>query len=568
MATGSISSLGIGSNLELQSILDQLKDVESAPIRAQESEKVELQETINAYNSINATLFSMKSHALSLSLESDFLKNKVTVSDEEILTARVDDGISESATSIEVTQKASANTWTSPGVDSKSAVIYPEPATAITGGDVPVTAAPSVMTIQYGAEGAQESIDINLSLGMSLNLIAETINASETNKDDDGNQYVTASVETNSDNQYYIRLKATNGGNSADSQITVDGFDYVKSDTTIAIGKASDTENAAYISIAPGTTYAEIADIINNSSDNPDVIAAIIDDGSDETPYKLTITSKSTGEDNRISIQNLPMTEVTGKDGASLNAMFTVNGVSYQRQSNDDVDDILDGVTLSLKKTGEATISVQNDLDSTKQNIIDFVNGFNTLLSQINGTETDDDNENDSQTTASETDSPLEDSYEAKKIVSELHAMIGTSVDTNGEYSSLYDIGLTLNRNGTITIDETILDQAISSNPDDVKSLFLGDDDAGIKGLGATINDGLTSMLSLTGSVTTQIDSAELKLERLDKDIETATERLDKRYEIMTADFARLDTYISQVNNEASLLTSIFESFNNTNNNS
>jgi len=96
MATGSISSLGIGSGLDLQDILDQLKDVEKAPIRVQETKKETLQKEITAYNSVNAKLFSMKSNALSLSLESDFLKSKVTVSDEDIVSARVNDGISES----------------------------------------------------------------------------------------------------------------------------------------------------------------------------------------------------------------------------------------------------------------------------------------------------------------------------------------------------------------------------------------------------------------------------------------------------------------------------------------
>jgi len=560
MATGSISSLGLGSGLELQNILDQLKDVETAPIRVQETKKEDLQKTVNAFNNVNAALFSMKSNALSLSLESDFLKNKATVSDEEIITARVDDGISESVTTIDITQKASANSWTSPGVASKSAVIYPEPVTALTGGDVPVTAAPSVMTIKYGAEGAQESINISLSTGMSLNLMADAINASDTNKDVDGIQYVTASVETNADNQYYIRLKATNGGNSADSQITVEGFDYVKSDTTIALGKSNDTEESAFISIAPGTTYTEIADIINNSSDNPGVIAAVIDDGSGETPYKLIITSKTTGEDNRISIQNLPMTEVTGKEGASLNALFTVNGVSYQRQSNDGIDDIIKGATLTLKKIGEATVSVQNDMDTTRQNIIDLVSGFNTLLSQVNGTDTSD--EDDSQTTDSETDAPLEDSYAAKRMISDLYSLMGTAIDTNGEYSSLFDIGVSINRDGTVSLDENTLDQAIAANPDDIKTLFLGREEADIKGLGDIINDGITNMVDLTGTITTQVNLVELKIERLDKDIETATERLDKRYAIMTSEFARLDSYISGINNQATILTSIIDSFN------
>ncbi|WP_300456279.1 flagellar filament capping protein FliD [Desulfobacula sp.] len=558
MATGSISSLGLGSGLELQSILDQLKDVETAPIRAQETQKETLQKTITAFNSVNARLFSMKSHALSLSLESDFLKNKITVSDEDVVTGRVDDGISESATRIDVTQKARANSWQSPGVASKSAMIYPAPGIAIAGADVGITDQPDTMTIKYGAEGAQKDIHISLGIDMSLNEMADAVNASANNRDTAGNQLVTASVEKNSDGLYYIRLKATNGGNTADSQISISGFEYVKSDATIAIAKASDTTQSAYISIAPGTTYQAAADAINGASDNPGVMAAIIDDGSAETPYKLILTATSTGEDNRISIQNLPMTEVTGQNGDSLNAALTVNGITFQRQSNDGIDDILTGATLTLKKTGEATISVQNDMDSVKQHILDLVEEFNALVGEIKGTTP----ETVTETAEAETEAPLKDVYAAKKTIADLYTLIGSTISTGGDYSSLYDLGMTIDRDGIIHMDETELDQAIAADPEGVKTLFLGQADDDIKGLGDTINDGITNMISISGSVTTQIDAAEQKMERLDKDIATATERLTKRYAIMTSEFARLDSYINQLNNEAALLTSIIDSFN------
>jgi len=149
-------------------------------------------------------------------------------------------------------------------------------------------------------------------------------------------------------------------------------------------------------------------------------------------------------------------------------------------------------------------------------------------------------------------------------MISDLHSLFGATVDTDDEYSSLFDLGMTINRDGSISLNENTLDQAIASNPDGVKALFLGQSDADIEGLGDIINNGLTNMVNLTGTVTTQVDAAELKLERLDQDIETATERLNKKYETLTADFARLDSYISRLNNEASLLTSMFESFNNT----
>jgi flagellar hook-associated protein 2 len=266
-----------------------------------------------------------------------------------------------------------------------------------------------------------------------------------------------------------------------------------------------------------------------------------------------------------MAIQNLPMTEVTGQNGDSLNAALTVNGISFQRQSNDGIDDIITGASLTLKKTGEATVSVQNDMDSVRQHILDLVEEFNALVGDIKGTSQE--TETDTQTTEAETDAPLKDVYAAKKTIADLYTLIGATIQTDGAYSSLFDLGMTIDRDGIIRIDETELDQAIAADPEGVKTLFLGQADDDIKGLGDAINDGITDMISVTGSVTTQIDAAEQKVERLDKDIATATERLNKRYATMTSEFARLDSYINQLNNQASLLTSIIDSFNDAKNN-
>ena len=84
MATGSITSLGLGSGLDLQDILDKLKKVDETRITAKESRKKTLQSNVDAYNTVNAKLFSIKSDALNLSLASNFLSNSVSMTDENV----------------------------------------------------------------------------------------------------------------------------------------------------------------------------------------------------------------------------------------------------------------------------------------------------------------------------------------------------------------------------------------------------------------------------------------------------------------------------------------------------
>jgi flagellar hook-associated protein 2 len=567
MATGSITTLGIGSGLDLQNILDQLKDVEKAPIKAKENKKAELQKEINAYNSVNAKLFAMKSNTLGLSLESNFLKNSASVSDEEILTATTNDGIAESSQTIEVIRKARHSSFQSQGVANKDAVLYAKPETTILSPTVAATTKTETMTIQYGAAGEQQSINISITQGMSLDQITDRINASGANKNKGGAQLVTASVESNK-GKYYIRLADKSGGNSAESQISVkEGFDYVAADTTVAISQAK-SDSPMYVSIAAGTTYEETASLINSAPGNPGVKAAMVNTGEPDTPFRLTLTSEATGEENRISIQNLTLTEVTGADTDgdgkkdSLNSEFTVNGISYQRQSNDGIDDVISGVTLNFKKVGETSLGVQKSLDSVKENITSLIDGFNKLVSEIRESSTADTTETDSDKKTKEIDNPLKDSYDVKALISNLTSLVSTSVNSDSAYSSLFDLGLEIDRNGTMSLNETVLDQAIASNPEAVKDLFIGDATKDIKGLGDIIDDGIAEMVNSQSLISTQVDAAQTRIKRLDQDILTATERLDKRYQTMARDFVKLDTYVSKLNNQSAYMKSVFDSFN------
>jgi flagellar hook-associated protein 2 len=393
---------------------------------------------------------------------------------------------------------------------------------------------------------------------MSLKEIAEAVNTAGGNTDGE-NPLVTATVTTNADGDYYIRLHAASGGNSAESQISVAGFDYVMADTTVAIALAG-IDDPGYVTIPPGTTYTEAAALINAAESNPGVTATVIDDGTDATPYRLTLVSNGTGEDNRISLQNLIMEEVSG-NGTSLNAELTVNGITYQRQSNTGIDDIIPGVTLTLNKTGDTTIAVDRSYESVKENILSLVEGFNALVDDIRGTGSEDETGE-----TEETANPLEGSFTAKSLIYSLQSVFGTRLDLSGAYTSLYDFGMEFDKSGRIILDETRLDQAISDDPDAVKALFIGDAGNGVKGLGDVINDGISNLVRSTGTVALEIEAIDNRMERLDADILTATERLDKRYAILTEQFQQLDTVISRLNSEAQYLQSVIDSFNNSQN--
>ena len=648
MATGSITSLGIGSGLDLQDILDKLKAADETSITIKENKITTLQGQVDAYNTINAKLFSIKSQALNLSLQSNFMNNSASVSDEDILTATVGDGYSEASYTIEVAQKAQRNSWESTGVESKTDALFTAPESGIADHDttavinsdetlrltygtygqistddriatgttddtfaingitigavtvldndsdgalvaaindktnehgvtasvdengiltlvplnhseINVTMDAGTQTV-FGGTGAmsntgQEQMDISLTAGMTLEQIVDAINDSAVNDDGDGNTLVTASFVLGDNDDYYIRLSATSGGNSADSEISVSGFDWIAADTTVAISQG---EATMVVSAAPGTSYEEMAALINDAEDNPGVTAAIIDNGDTDAPFQMTLTANNTGEAARISLSNFAaMTQVTGSGEETLNARFTVDGIAYSRQANTAITDVISGVTLDLKNLGESTLNIEVSHESVKENIVAMVEGFNDLISYVTGTQAEDDTEEDA-----DTESPLDGLTNANRIVYQLKSLLTSVLDLDTDYTSLADIGLDIARNGTISIDEDVLDQAIATDPDAISALFLGDADEDITGIADKINDALSEMVSTTGIASTEIDQAETRITRLDKDIETETERLTRKYDTMSLQFASLDNYISQLNSEASALESLINNFN------
>ena len=553
MATGSITSLGLGSGFELQDILDKLKQADETRIKARQAQKTTLQSRADAYDTINAKLFSIKSKALNLSLTSNFMSNAVSATNDGIVSATIGDGYAESTYSIEVIQKARRNSWQSAAVSSKTDPLLAQPATGISDLEAAVTSQPETLTFYYGASGEEKQIDIDLEADLSLSEVADRINQASANRDSNGDQLVTASTVRGKDGDYYIRLSATSGGNTIDSEITVSGFDWVAADTTVSIAQGDAT---MYLTMAPGTTYQEMANLINGAPNNPGVTAAIINNGNADNPYQLALTSNHTGENARLILKNLDMlTEVTGAGAESLNAEFTVNGITYARQSNTGIKDVIDGMTLTLKSTGETSLNVEASLGTVKEDILAMVKGFNEVMAYIRGT--------DNQETEDEADHPLKNQTSANRILYQLQSLLTSVLDLDTNYKSLSDIGLKIDK-GTVSIDESLLDAAISANPDALKTLFIGDPDKDIKGLADTFNDALADMVSSSGITSTEIDQAESKIRRIDQDIETGTERLNRKYETMAAEFVRLDAYISQLNAQSGVLTSMIDAFNKT----
>lgn len=301
------------------------------------------------------------------------------------------------------------------------------------------------------------------------------------------------------------------------------------------------------------SSLKDLRDAINDQ--NKGVQASIVNDGSG-TPYRLVMTSAKTGTEEAISGVSFSggLGSALSLDGASevtaRNAEFTINGIAMQSQSNK-VEDAIQGVTLNLVEEGESSLDITRDTDAIKKAVNDFVSAFNNLKESIGSLTSFNSETGES--------GELIGNSTVRRIESELRGVLSAGVD-EGEYRVLADLGVSLQRDGTLKVDDDDLDEAISNNLEGVSRFFVGrDEDDGIIG---KLDSALEDMLEDDGMIDrvtegfqTSIDSLSKRYDRMEQSIAATVERYRTQ-------FQKLDSMVAQMNATSSYLTQQFDMLN------
>ncbi|MFO7761121.1 MAG: flagellar filament capping protein FliD [Thermodesulfobacteriota bacterium] len=558
---GTVTNLGMTSDIDMQGMLDQLREIDERVINRKEKKITQAQERISELNTVSQKLLAMKNNALNLSLESTYLDRSITSSDEDVLTASVTTGTSAKSASVDVSQLALKSSWLSSGVAASDTSVYVPTSQESTSG----VADPATDIVARNGEsititfGGSSSFTVNIGGDTTMNELVNQINTHDDNTGGgDTGRLVTAETYS-SGGETYMRIKSdVAGGTGEDNRVAISedlaALDFSPPDKTLSY--QIDGGDVISVSVSADTSISGLASLINDDYANPGVTASVIDDGSDSNPYKLSLISDTEGENGRIDflsqLPDLTMNEQAGAGGASLNAQFSVDGISYQRSSNT-IDDVISGVTVELQDTGISTVTVSGNNTQIKEYIQGLVEDYNTSVQDIKDkTAYDEENEELG---------PL-----ARTTVRDLpHTMrnLMTSefnADTEGEVTTMFDLGLNYNRDGTITLDESTLDEVMSNNPDSVQAFFLGDPDKDIEGLADKINDSLRVITGSSGQIAGEKTTAEDRIADLQASIEQETQRLDKKYERLTQEMINLSQYMDTMDSTSNFLTSQFDS--------
>ena len=296
------------------------------------------------------------------------------------------------------------------------------------------------------------------------------------------------------------------------------------------------------------------------------VTASIVNDGSG-TPYRLVLTSDSTGTESEMTVSYTgddstdAASSLFGYDGSTgnmtqtveaLDAELTINGISITSQTNT-VEDALQGVTLNLSATGSSqTLTISQDTDAIYDAVSAFVTAYNSYVSTVD-TLTSYDADAD---TAGELLGDSTTRRISTKLSSDLYSAVGS-----GTFSYLSQLGISLEVDGTLLIDEDTLTAAITDNIDAVSEFFIGTD--GTSGfIGQMTTDLDTYLDEDDGLIVARTDSLATKLEQLEDRYEEKQALIDSEMARWTEQFTQLDTLIASLSSTADYLTTQFDALN------
>lgn len=157
-------------------------------------------------------------------------------------------------------------------------------------------------------------------------------------------------------------------------------------------------------------------------------------------------------------------TNIGSQLDVAKDAKFKYNGIDITRSSNK-VDDLILGVSLTLNKVDKDSESTNVNITQSTEGILEdikaMVESYNSLINNIN------------EATKYDRETGLAGTFqgvrEITSITTELNKIIN-GVSKDGK--SLADFGITLTKDGLLTLDSSVLNDMINTKFDEFKSFF------------------------------------------------------------------------------------------------
>jgi flagellar hook-associated protein 2 len=495
-----ISSSGLISGLNVDQLVSGLINLERQPIITLQSRQKDYELKIASVLDISTKLSSFKSAIETLNSAEKFSTKTVSVtknsSGAELLTATASSTATAGSYSVTVSQLATANKKASQGwVDQNTTAI---------------TSSSGTFKFKVGSGGTEYSVDYTSST--TLQGLRDAINSK--------NAGVTASIlnDGTGSNPYRLVLQANSSGSSNTLYITQNNTDldftnkkieaayaYTTNGYAGTVTSNSGTNSSTYASTtnktylveivtggAPGTaTYKYSTDggitfkgydgSTFSSTAGTDISGGAISTTTDYTNEYIDGTSSDSADSEGVKIKFSAGSNLVAGDRftvdvfnpemqAAQDAVIKVDNTTITKSTNA-ITDAIQGITLNLLKTDSSaiTVTVSSDTTTAKTNIKSFVDSYNTVIKFIN--------DQLSYDPKLKKKNPLLGDPTMLEIRKKIGDIVSGKISglTTASYQNLSQIGIASDKTtGKLSLDDSKLSSALSSNPNAVAKLFIG----------------------------------------------------------------------------------------------
>ena len=405
-----LSSPGIGSNLDVNSIVSQLMEFEARPLNLLAKKEAAYLAKVSAFGTLSGSLSAFQSALDALKMPAKFQGVNATPSDSTILSATATNKAVAGSYTVDVTKLAQAQTIATAGQVTTNAPIG-------LGGK-------TTLTFQFGTiTGGKLENGVHVA---------------------DSTPVPPALPSTPAFAQ---------DGTQTGGSIVID-------DTNNSLQGIRDAVNKANLGVT--------ATIVSDGSGNPHHLVMTSNATGATSSMKISLTGDAGGAPDAALSDLLAYdpagTQKMTQSTAAQDTALTVNGIPVSAR-NRSVAEAIQGVTLSVSKLGSTTVTVARDTASIQNGVSTLVKAYNELEKTIKSLTAYD--------PATKSGGPLLGDASVRNIQSQVRSMLGNSLTGGGgKLTNLTQVGITFQKDGSMAIDNAKLSKAIGDSFDDIAGLF------------------------------------------------------------------------------------------------
>ncbi len=375
----------------------------------------------------------------------------------------------------------------------------------------------------------------------------------------------------------YEDLLFTVAANGNNIDLTYKTTGAISTAPTVSVGGTSQTVtnptsgvtavNSPVVTKIPVTTTtpAGVVEAINAA--NKGVTASLVDTGTGGNNFRIVL-SGDTGIAGTFAVTSSISDDLGFGDAdktlqTAQDAVINFEGLTISRGSNS-VNDVISGTTIDLNGVTSSTVrlNVTSDTSTLKTSLQDVVTVYNSLNSSLDNMGSVKDGSTDTLNGALAGDGSLI-SYIKNNIRT---AVFNESSTKSGNVNALRDLGISIDRSGKMTFDETTYNSMVLNNFDDIsKMLTAGTSnqsayDTASKGLSQDIATTLEGLTDKDGIVTTRSTNASSVLADHKEELTKLETRMTAVYQRYLSQFTAMESMMASLDATKDYLTGQLES--------